>query len=169
MSAPLYQLKAEFFKTLGHPARIRVLELLSEREHSVGEMLPEVGVEAANLSQHLAVLRRTGLVTTRKEGSSVFYSLTSPEVAELLRQVRRLDAHLREHLGHHVLPLAEQLQHPDPGRVAQRLEELRLQLVQRRTHPAASLARCPHGPAAPGHRILRLPARAACPRIRLSN
>ena len=88
VSAPLYQLKAEFFKTLGHPARIRVLELLSEREHTVGEMLPEVGIEAPNLSQHLAVLRRTGLVTTRKQGSLVVYSLTSPEVAELLRVAR---------------------------------------------------------------------------------
>ncbi|MGH3780819.1 MAG: ArsR/SmtB family transcription factor, partial [Pseudonocardiaceae bacterium] len=62
MSRPLYQLKAEFFKTLGHPARIRVLELLSERELSVGEMLSEVGIEPANLSQQFAVLRRTGLV-----------------------------------------------------------------------------------------------------------
>lgn len=44
MSTPLYQLKAEFFKTLGHPARIRVLELLSEREHAVAEMLPVVGI-----------------------------------------------------------------------------------------------------------------------------
>lgn len=90
MSRPLYQLKAEFFKTLGHPARIRVLELLSEREHAVGEMLPEVGIEAANLSQQLAVLRRAGLVTTRKEGSSVYYSLTSPHVAELLRVARMI-------------------------------------------------------------------------------
>jgi DNA-binding transcriptional ArsR family regulator len=88
MSTPLYQLKAEFFKTLGHPARIRVLELLSQREHAVAEMLPEVGIEAANLSQHLAVLRRTGLVTTRKEGSTVFYSLTSPHVAQLLAVAR---------------------------------------------------------------------------------
>ena len=90
MSRPLYQLKAEFFKTLGHPARIRVLELLSEREHAVAEMLPEVGIEAANLSQQLAVLRRAGLVTTRKEGSSVYYSLTSPDVAELLRVARQI-------------------------------------------------------------------------------
>jgi DNA-binding transcriptional ArsR family regulator len=88
MSAPLYQLKAEFFKTLGHPARIRVLELLGQREHSVSEMLPEVGVEAANLSQQLAVLRRAGLVATRREGSSVYYSLTSPRVAELLAVAR---------------------------------------------------------------------------------
>ncbi|MFI7117850.1 ArsR/SmtB family transcription factor [Amycolatopsis sp. NPDC049868] len=90
MSRPLYQLKAEFFKTLGHPARIRVLELLSEREHAVAEMLPEVGIEPANLSQQLAVLRRAGLVTTRKEGSSVIYALTSPHVAELLAVARRI-------------------------------------------------------------------------------
>ena len=91
MSRPLYQLKAEFFKTLGHPARIRVLELLSEqREHAVGEMLSEVGIEPANLSQHLAVLRRTGLVATRKEGSNVYYSLTSPRVAELLAVARAI-------------------------------------------------------------------------------
>jgi DNA-binding transcriptional ArsR family regulator len=90
MSTPLYQLKAEFFKTLGHPARIRVLELLSEREHAVAEMLPEVGIEAAHLSQQLAVLRRANLVVTRKEGSTVYYSLTSPHVAELLRVARTI-------------------------------------------------------------------------------
>ncbi|MFJ4803296.1 ArsR/SmtB family transcription factor [Streptomyces murinus] len=90
MSTPLYQLKAQFFKTLGHPARIRVLELLSEREHAVAEMLPEVGIEPAHLSQQLAVLRRANLVRTRKEGSTVHYSLTSPHVAELLRVARTI-------------------------------------------------------------------------------
>ncbi|MFF0228313.1 ArsR/SmtB family transcription factor [Streptomyces sp. NPDC004629] len=90
MSTPLYQLKAEFFKTLGHPARIRVLELLSEREHAVAEMLPEVGIEPAHLSQQLAVLRRANLVVTRKEGSTVYHSLTSPNVAELLRVARTI-------------------------------------------------------------------------------
>jgi DNA-binding transcriptional ArsR family regulator len=90
MSRPLYQAKAEFFKTLGHPARIRVLELLSQRDHAVGEMLPEIGIEASSLSQQLAVLRRAGLVTIRKEGSTVYYSLTSPQVAELLTVARRI-------------------------------------------------------------------------------
>lgn len=90
MSRPLYQAKAEFFKTLGHPARIRVLELLSQREYAVGELLPEVGIEATSLSQQLAVLRRAGLVTFRKEGSAVYYSLTSPQVAELLTVARRI-------------------------------------------------------------------------------
>ena len=68
---PLYQMKADFFKTLGHPARIRILELLSDRDYAVSEMLPEVGIEAANLSQQLSVLRRAGLVTARREGLSV--------------------------------------------------------------------------------------------------
>jgi ArsR family transcriptional regulator len=90
VSRPLYQAKAEFFKTLGHPARIRVLELLSLREHAVSELLGEVGVEPTNLSQQLAVLRKAGLVTSRKEGSSVVYSLASQEVAELLAVARRI-------------------------------------------------------------------------------
>lgn len=85
---PLYQMKADFFKTLGHPARIRVLELLSEREHAVSEMLPEVGIEPANLSQQLSILRRAGLVTARREGLSVSYALTSPRIADLLTVAR---------------------------------------------------------------------------------
>lgn len=90
VKAPLYQAKAEFFKTLGHPARIRALELLSEREHAVAELLPLVGVEATSLSQQLAILRRAGLVVSRKEGSTVIYSLTSPQVADLLAVARRI-------------------------------------------------------------------------------
>ena len=90
VSRPLYQLKAEFFKTLGHPVRIRVLELLSVREHAVSELLSEIEIEPANLSQQLAVLRRAGLVATRKEGSAVHYSVTSPQVAELLAVARAI-------------------------------------------------------------------------------
>ncbi|WP_033247189.1 ArsR/SmtB family transcription factor [Nocardia carnea] len=89
-SQPLYRMKADFFKTLGHPARIRVLELLSQREYAVSEMLPEVGIEPANLSQQLAILRRTGLVTARREGLSVSYALTSPQVADLLAVARAI-------------------------------------------------------------------------------
>jgi DNA-binding transcriptional ArsR family regulator len=90
MRMPLHQLKAEFFKTLGHPIRIRVLEMLSERERSVGEMLLELGVEASNLSQQLAVLRRSGLVTARRDGSSVYYFLASDQLAELLAVARSI-------------------------------------------------------------------------------
>jgi DNA-binding transcriptional ArsR family regulator len=90
VSTPLYQLKAEFFKTLGHPVRIRVLELLSVREHAVSELLGEIEIEPANLSQQLAVLRRAGLVATRREGSAVYYSPTSPQVSELLAVARSI-------------------------------------------------------------------------------
>lgn len=89
MSEPLYKLKAEFFKTLGHPARVRILELLSERDHTVAELLPEVGLESSNLSQQLAVLRRAGVVTARKDGNTVIYSITSPLIAELMAVARR--------------------------------------------------------------------------------
>jgi ArsR family transcriptional regulator len=87
---PLYQMKADFFKTLGHPARIRVLELLAERDHAVSEMLPDIDIEPANLSQQLSILRRAGLVTARREGLSVTYTLTSPRVAELLAVARAI-------------------------------------------------------------------------------
>ncbi len=103
-SRPLYQAKAEFFKTLGHPARIRVLELLAQREHAVSELLDEVAIEATSMSQQLAVLRRAGLVTARKEGSAVFYSLTSPRVADLLQVARGI---LTELLSEQVELLAD--------------------------------------------------------------
>ena len=90
MSEPLYKLKAEFFKTLGHPSRIRVLELLAVGDRSVSELLPEVGLESSNLSQQLAVLRRAEVVIARKEGSTVIYSIASPDIAELLTVARKV-------------------------------------------------------------------------------
>jgi len=90
MATPIYRLKAEFFKTLGHPARIRILELLAQREWSVGELMPEIGLEASHLSQQLGVLRRAGVVVARKQGSSVIYSMASPDMAELMAVARRV-------------------------------------------------------------------------------
>ena len=90
MTTPLYQLKAEFFKTLGHPARIRILELLAQRPHSVGELQAEVGLEGSHMSQQLAVLRRAGVVVAHKRGNSVIYSMASPDLAELLAVARRV-------------------------------------------------------------------------------
>ncbi len=89
-SQPISEIKAELFKALAHPARIRILEVLSERERSVGEMQPLVGIEMSHLSQQLAVLRRARLVTSRKEGSSVIYAVKDPLVGELLRVAKRL-------------------------------------------------------------------------------
>lgn len=87
---PLYQAKAEFFRTLGHPARIRILELLSDRDHAVHELLTEIAVEPSNLSQQLAVLRRTGLVTSRRTDGEVVYSVSVPEVRDLLLAARQV-------------------------------------------------------------------------------
>lgn len=88
MPVPLYQAKAEFFRTLGHPARIRILELLSERDHAVHELLAAIEIEASNLSQQLAVLRRAGLVVQHREGAEVVYSISVPEVRDLLLAAR---------------------------------------------------------------------------------
>jgi DNA-binding transcriptional ArsR family regulator len=81
-------LKAEFFRSMAHPARIRILELLITQDRAVTELLPAVGVEATNLSQQLTVLRRAGIVRARRQGNSVTYSVTSPHVAELLAVAR---------------------------------------------------------------------------------
>jgi len=89
-SAPLYQLKAEFFKTLAHPTRIRILEVLAGGEHSVGDMLPIIGVESSNLSQQLGVLRRAGVVVARKHGNAVIYSMASDDMAELMAIARKI-------------------------------------------------------------------------------
>jgi ArsR family transcriptional regulator len=88
-SVPLSEVKAELFKALAHPARIRALELLTQRDYSVGELQPLVGIESSHLSQQLGVLRRAGLVTTRKDGSSVIYAIRDPLVAELLAVAKR--------------------------------------------------------------------------------
>ena len=90
MAVPLYQAKAEFFRTLGPPARIRVLELLCERDHAVHELLDAIAIEQSNLSQQLAVLRRAGLVNQHREGSSVVYSIRVPEVRDLLLAARAI-------------------------------------------------------------------------------
>ena len=90
MAVPLYQAKAEFFRTLGHPARIRVLELLCERDHAVHELLDAIAIEQSNLSQQLAVLRRAGLVGSSRDGSTVLYTLSTPDVADLLLAARRI-------------------------------------------------------------------------------
>jgi ArsR family transcriptional regulator len=84
------ELKAELFKAIAHPARIQVLEVLSEGESSVGDLQPKVGIELSHLSQQLAVLRKAGLVSTRKEGTSVYYSLSDPLIRDLLGVAKQL-------------------------------------------------------------------------------
>jgi len=90
MAVPLYHVKAEFFRTLGHPARIRVLELLSEGDTAVHDLLDAISIEPSNLSQQLAVLRRTSLVVSHRGGGEVVYSVSVPEVRDLLVAARSI-------------------------------------------------------------------------------
>ena len=88
-SVPLSETKAALFKALAHPARVRCLEVLADGERSVGELQPSVGIELSHLSQQLGVLRRAGLVTSRKTGSSVVYAIKDPLLIELMAVARR--------------------------------------------------------------------------------
>ena len=89
-SRPISEIKADLFKALAHPARIRILEVLSDGERSVGELQPLVGIELSHLSQQLAVLRRARLVASRKEGASVIYAVKDELMIELLQVAKRL-------------------------------------------------------------------------------
>ena len=90
MPVPLYEAKAEFFRMLGHPVRIRVLELLQDGPTPVRDLLAAIEIEPSNLSQQLAVLRRSGIVTATRTGSTVVYELAGGDVAELLAAARRI-------------------------------------------------------------------------------
>ncbi len=90
MPVPLYQAKAELFRTLGHPTRIRVLELLQDGPKAVSELLTTLNIEPSSLSQQLAVLRRAGIVVSSREGTGVVYELAATDVADLMRAARRL-------------------------------------------------------------------------------
>lgn len=88
IETPVYVMKAELFKALGHPVRIRTLELLGEGDHPVSELLVDMGIEASHLSQHLAVLRRAGVVRKTRRGNAVTYSLTDDSMATMLAAAR---------------------------------------------------------------------------------
>lgn len=82
------EFKAEFFKALAHPIRIHILDSLRNGEHSVNELKDILNIEAANVSQQLAILRNKNLVNTRKEGNNVYYSVRDPMVFQLLDVAR---------------------------------------------------------------------------------
>src|SRR6476469_3235157 len=87
---PIYVLKADFFRALGHPTRVRILELVSEQERAVGELQEALELDSSGTSQHLAALRRQGLVETRRQGTTIFYRLKDPRVADLLTVAREI-------------------------------------------------------------------------------
>ena len=93
MRQKLSNFKADFFKALAHPLRISILDALREGELTVNEISQRFAVEPANASQQLAVLRNKNIVTARKEGSNVYYSVTDPAVFKLLDAAREIFNH----------------------------------------------------------------------------
>jgi DNA-binding transcriptional ArsR family regulator len=90
LGRPITEAKADLFKALAHPARVRVLELLAEGPRSMGELADESGLELSHLSQHVTQLRRAGIVDSRRVKNTVVCALRDPQTAELLAVARRL-------------------------------------------------------------------------------
>lgn len=88
--SPIYALKADFFRVLGHPARVRLLQLLRDGERSVGALQEELELDSSGTSQHLAALRAQGLVVGRREGTSVYYRVKDPRTLELLELAKKI-------------------------------------------------------------------------------
>jgi ArsR family transcriptional regulator len=89
MQETLRTYKASIFQALSHPTRIAILELLRDRELSARTIQQKLGIEQANLSQHLAILRSRQIVVNRKDGNQVFYSIRNPVLLEVLDIMRR--------------------------------------------------------------------------------
>jgi len=89
MPDSLRQFKAEIFQALAHPTRIAILEQLKDGELTAGSFVERLGLEQANLSQHLAVMRARQIVVTRKVGNQVFYAVRDPLMLEMLDLMRR--------------------------------------------------------------------------------
>jgi DNA-binding transcriptional ArsR family regulator len=100
MQDTLRQFKADFFQALAHPTRIAIVEQLRDGEVSAGGLIERLGIEQANASQHLAVLRAKNIVLSRKSGNQVFYSVRDPLIIDVLDIMRRyFQVHMREVLG----------------------------------------------------------------------
>lgn len=92
-SRPVHEVKATLFRVLGHPARVRILEILRDQgECSVGVLQAALELDSGGTSQHLAALRRIGLVESRRQGTSVFYRVPDDRVFELLEAGRAIIA-----------------------------------------------------------------------------
>ena len=100
MQDTLRQFKADFFQALAHPTRIAIVEQLRDGELSAGTLMERLGLEQANASQHLAVLRAKNILVNRKTGNQVFYSVRDPLIVEVLDTMRRyFHAHMSEVLA----------------------------------------------------------------------
>lgn len=90
MNKELYEIHADVCKTLGNAKRIEILDALQKKELTVGELADIVGISNANMSQHLAIMRQKGILTTRRDGVNIYYKISNPKVSQaclLMREV----------------------------------------------------------------------------------
>jgi ArsR family transcriptional regulator len=87
---PVYVVKAQLFRVLGHPVRIRMLEILSGGERTVGDLQAELNLDSSGTSQHLAALRQQGVLESRRAGTSVYYRIRDPRVTQLLAVAKQI-------------------------------------------------------------------------------
>lgn len=86
----VFKIKADFLKSLAHPVRLEIIEYLKNKESSVGEMVKELGVEQSGISKHLAILRQAGIVSSRQEKVTVYYSIRDRDIFSLLRPIAEI-------------------------------------------------------------------------------
>jgi ArsR family transcriptional regulator len=90
------KLTADFFKTLAHPVRLRILQTLEQGERCVCEIIEELDIEQSNLSQHLSNLKKQGIIDSRKDGQKVIYRIVYPSVLEIVSAAEKT---LSEQIG----------------------------------------------------------------------
>ncbi|MBI1895994.1 MAG: helix-turn-helix transcriptional regulator [Acidobacteria bacterium] len=86
----IFERQANICKAFAHATRLRLLDLLGQRERGVSELQAELGVSKTNLSQHLAILRAAGVLSTRRDGKQVYCSLAIPEVKQACQLIRKV-------------------------------------------------------------------------------
>jgi ArsR family transcriptional regulator len=89
-SDPVYVVKAQLFRVLGHPLRIRILELLRDGERTVGDLQAELGLDSSSTSQHLAALRQQGVLDSRPAGTNVYYRIRDPRISQVLAVAKEI-------------------------------------------------------------------------------
>ncbi len=83
----VFKIKADFLKSLAHPTRLAIVEQLKDGERSVGQMVRALGLEQSGLSKHLSLLRQSGVLVSRQEKVTVYYSLRDRDIFKILRPI----------------------------------------------------------------------------------
>lgn len=90
MEQKLYELHAQMCEVFTSPKRLEILNLLRDKELCVGELAKLVGIRQANLSQHLSILREKSIVKTRRDGTTIYYSLANPKISKAFDIIREM-------------------------------------------------------------------------------